>query len=1017
MAVRFGDGGLQSYDPSPKAVVSSILRKPIRKKSGGGGGGDSQPMSLRLTPEEIKARTDAKARAELEKRIEAERVANAKRIAEQKNRELLLAKTEAERRKIKLEKLKALEELKLRRAEQLSRINPNIQVKGSMQKRYEQSYKQTNRRIFDEIRYSLPKGEEIIYDPKTYEIKGIQSSLLEKTIPFTSQAIREYNLSLKRLPRSQTIKQQLEEKVKEKLKTGVSYKLGSLEQLRQTYVKIKANADMNFFKYKRERDRLLKQGKKLNSKELRDATAGLSYYRKRRLESTSALRLIETFQGIKLLPGVLKTIGKELYQTKGLSLIPIEPTGRDRLDLSKISQRQGKAQFRFKQNAINSLSVSLAKGIWDDWNDTWQLLKVSPDKAIVKVGTDYLLLSAVSKGLKITGKVSGKIARRISPKWKSFSKNIIQLQVPKEVFERRGKQIFLKKRVGKFRTPIDIIKGRKTGQFKKFQKTSGITLKKGLLTDSATSLREQIKLGGTRGTITTAQADRLVNFLRRSKIIRKPIPGEANFTKLTKALLKKFDEGRINKAEFTKLNLRVIKESGGKTLLERSLYATPDGVVRFTRLGSDVTEANWRDILRGNFSLKKQRPQVIVFPEGKIAKLPKSLKDIVKKLNQGKKLTELERTRLVKWQTKRGSGKWKPIGDTEYRGGIELEVTLAPGETIRRVKRLAITEINGVGVDIVEAKIIKLSKESTRLLNKAKLGKILKNEIDKLRKLLKKETNLPVSSKDIRGIGRSIRRRTYSRPRLPLNRIIIERGVIQAKRLLRRKKTIRKPIRRKTISRKKITRRVQRKPTRRREPIKRTPRKRRTPRRAVRRKPTPRKPTPRKPRPRTPKSNKRTRGRTTRGRTSTSGITKKKTLVKPRSRFQQKTLRKAVPTYYVVEKRRGKFKKLYAKPLTLKDARDYAVYSIDNKLSRTAFFVPLRKSKKVVSPPSKIKGYYTRNSRKVRPYRIRFGKKRMLVNGYIEKRKYISDTPGEKRGLKTLKRRSKKKTSTKKRRK
>jgi len=28
----------------------------------------------------------------------------------------------------------------------------------------------------------------------------------------------------------------------------------------------------------------------------------------------------------------------------------------------------------------------------------------------------------------------------------------------------------------------------------------------------------------------------------------------------------------------------------------------------------------------------------------------------------------------------------KPIGDVRYKGGIELEVTLAPGEGIRRVE-------------------------------------------------------------------------------------------------------------------------------------------------------------------------------------------------------------------------------------------------------------------------------------------------------------------------------------------
>jgi hypothetical protein len=111
--------------------------------------------------------------------------------------------------------------------------------------------------------------------------------------------------------------------------------------------------------------------------------------------------------------------------------------------------------------------------------------------------------------------------------------------------------------------------------------------------------------------------------------------------------------------------------------------------------------------------------------------------------------------------------------------------------------------------------------------------------------------------------------------------------------------------------------------------------------------------------------------------------------------FQRRTLSKSQPTYYVVEKRGGKLVKLYPKPLTMKDARDYATYSIDNRLSRTAFFIPLGKAKRVVRPPKNIQGYFSSNSRKFRPYKIRFGKKRMMVNGYIEKRKFAFDQQGE----------------------
>jgi hypothetical protein len=127
-------------------------------------------------------------------------------------------------------------------------------------------------------------------------------------------------------------------------------------------------------------------------------------------------------------------------------------------------------------------------------------------------------------------------------------------------------------------------------------------------------------------------------------------------------------------------------------------------------------------------------------------------------------------------------------------------------------------------------------------------------------------------------------------------------------------------------------------------------------------------------------------------------------ILPPKSTFTSKTLSRPVQTFYVVEKVRGKFKKLYPKPLTMKDARDYATYSIDHRLSRTAFFIPLGKAKRVVRPPKQIANYYSKNSKKFRPYRIRFGKKRQLVNGFIEKRKYAFDKPKEKRTASNLRR-------------
>jgi len=1005
MAVRFVPGGLISYDPAKGNALEKAIEEKKRQTISGGGGGDSQPVSLKLTEEEIEARKNSEAKEELERKIEADRKRKADEIVRQRNAEIIRSKNQAERNKIQLDALRRLEQLKLAKAEAISRINPNISKKGS----YEEIQKQANRvkniKEIKDISSQLVNGDVLIYRDDTYEITGIRSKKTQKSYPWTERGVQEYNRDLEsvRIGVNEYLETQVEAKRKEP-----KQKDSGLNQLRQTYVKIKANADMDSLKYKREVDRLLKQGKKLNNPELRNATSLLNRANRRKNESLAALRIIDTIDGAKLIPEILKTISNELYQTKFLSLIPITLTGQDRLDLSKVYQRQGVPQFKFKNSAINLLTVDLAKGIVNDWKDTWRLAKISPRQALAKVGTDILLLQSFNNALKVVGKLTGKVTRRLNPKFKSFESGIITLKVPKEIFERRGKEIYLTRRVGKFRTPIDILKGRKTGQFKKFQKTPGIKLELGVI-GKGVSLKDQLKFAGKRGTITTAQADGLVNFLLgRNRVIRKPIPGEATFTALTKRLLQKFDEGKLTKKEFIRLNQRIIVESGGKTLLERSLYADPTGKVRFSRLGSNFNqEATWRDILRGNISFKKQKPQIVVFPQGKIAKFPKSLKDIINKLKKNKPLTELERIRLVKWQTKRGSGQWKPIGDTVYRNGIELEVTLAPGEIIRRVRRLAITEIEGVPVEIIEAKVIKLSKKTSSLLNKAKLGKILKNEIDKLRSLLKRETKINVSANDIKRMSKSIRRRSFSRPRLPINRIIISKGIIKTRQLLKRRGIGRRNVNLKRNIRRNNVRRTSRKNVIRTTP-KRKPWARRTPR-GGRPKPPIRNP-PRRPGRMPPRKKPQNRilRRTLRSPRTKPLVTKKpKTYLKGSSRFNQKTLSKSVPTYYVVEKRRGKFRKLYPKPLTLQDARDYAVYSIDNKLSRTAFFIPLGKRNKVLRPPLKINNYYSRNKIKVRPYRIRYGKKKMLVNGYIEKRKYFRDKPGERKGLKKPRRKRK----------
>ena len=126
---------------------------------------------------------------------------------------------------------------------------------------------------------------------------------------------------------------------------------------------------------------------------------------------------------------------------------------------------------------------------------------------------------------------------------------------------------------------------------------------------------------------------------------------------------------------------------------------------------------------------------------------------------------------------------------------------------------------------------------------------------------------------------------------------------------------------------------------------------------------------------------------------------------------ESKKKNKMIPGYAVIIKKRGKLVALPRSPLRLTDAKDYLAYNIDNTLIRSAWLMPLGNKRTLDSIPSKVKGYFSKVSRKLRPYKIRYGKKRQILNGYIEKTRYTLDTVGEKKQLKLSKTRRKVKKS------
>jgi hypothetical protein len=256
----------------------------------------------------------------------------------------------------------------------------------------------------------------------------------------------------------------------------------------------------------------------------------------------------------------------------------------------------------------------------------------------------------------------------------------------------------------------------------------------------------------------------------------------------------------------------------------------------------------------------------------------------------------------------------------------------------------------------------------------------------------------------------------------------VKRAIVEKVKVVKRfvpkkttEKTVRKSTKKKSVSKKRkiITKRkrVIGKPKKRviGKPNRRTPvkTKRRPPKRPAKR-------TPKRPTGRTPKRIKRRPAKRPAKRPKKRQVRRppkrptkrpsKKPRIVPRTLpkgFSKRTLKKKQPTFYIKIKRRGRIVNLTPRPLVLRDAKDFLAYSVDNGLEKSAWFEPLGKTKKAVKLPSKMKGYFGRNSRKLRPFKIRVGKKRAIRNGYIEKRKYGLDTKREKSQMRSTRKQTK----------
>lgn len=200
------------------------------------------------------------------------------------------------------------------------------------------------------------------------------------------------------------------------------------------------------------------------------------------------------------------------------------------------------------------------------------------------------------------------------------------------------------------------------------------------------------------------------------------------------------------------------KPTASSPELERAFFADPGevskggkvtGRLRQSRLGLD-DEASLTDILAGDakLSLRRERSQAIIFPKQKIEKFPGQLSDVEAALKSGKSLSASQAARLESFQLT-PSGKFKPVGFVSR----ESEITLAPGEVIRKKRVAGRTIIQGKPVTLLETEVVQAPKDIVNLANK-------------------RRSNIPLTSKELTKLDRftGISSRQVTGKTIPLSR-------------------------------------------------------------------------------------------------------------------------------------------------------------------------------------------------------------------------------------------------------
>ena len=115
------------------------------------------------------------------------------------------------------------------------------------------------------------------------------------------------------------------------------------------------------------------------------------------------------------------------------------------------------------------------------------------------------------------------------------------------------------------------------------------------------------------------------------------------------------------------------------------------------------------------------------------------------------------------------------------------------------------------------------------------------------------------------------------------------------------------------------------------------------------------------------------------------------------SSYPTTTLRTPIVTYAIVIRRNRKQIRIKSPPLSLNNAKDLLAFILDNSLARSGKLVRIGNKRTVMRIVKGIKGYYVKNKRKFRLSYVKGG----MVIVLVEKKRYIGDTRGEVRQLRS----------------